>query len=116
MRCVTLAARDNCAIFVSRTSDRSTTAPRALVDKMRKNGFTKGTRRTVALGYECPDLCRRPLHFPIARRRYCRYTCLPSDSFSLTLLSPTTCRAAFQALTLVPSGAPKAVQRRWVTV
>ena len=31
------------------------------------------------------------LHFPIARRRYCHYTCFPSDSFSLALLSPTTC-------------------------
>ena len=31
------------------------------------------------------------LHFPIARRRYCHYTCLPSDLFSLTLLSPTPC-------------------------
>ena len=30
------------------------------------------------------------LHCPIAKRRYCRYTCLPSDSFSLTLLSFTT--------------------------
>ena len=27
---------------------------------MRNNGFTKGTRRTVVLGDECPDLCRRP--------------------------------------------------------
>ena len=41
-------------ICLSRTPARSTTAPRALVDKMRKNGFTKGTRRTVVLGYECP--------------------------------------------------------------
>ena len=31
------------------------------------------------------------LHCSIARRRYCRYICLPSDSLSLTLLSPTTC-------------------------
>ena len=56
------------------------------------------------------------LHFPIARWRYCHYTCLLSDSFSLNLLSPITCRAAFQALTLVPPGVPKVVQRRWVTV
>ena len=38
------------------------------------------------------------LHFPIARRRYCRYTCLSSDSFSLSLLSPTTCSMLAQLL------------------
>ena len=41
-------------ICLSRTLARSTTAPRALVAKMRKNGFTKCTRRTVVLGYACP--------------------------------------------------------------
>ena len=43
------------------------------------------------------------LHFPIARRRYCRYICLPSDSVSLTLLSPTTSRMLAQLFPQPPS-------------
>ena len=43
------------------------------------------------------------LHFPIARRRYYRYTCLPSDSFSLTLLSPTTCSMLAQLFPQPPA-------------
>ena len=57
MRCVTLAA----PLYLSLSHDGPFhPAPRALVDKMRNNGFTKGTRRRVVLGYECADLCRRP--------------------------------------------------------
>ena len=58
--CNTWSPRQLRYICLSRTPARSTTAPLALVDKMRKNGFTKDTRRTVVLGYECPDLGRRP--------------------------------------------------------
>ena len=43
------------------------------------------------------------LHFPIARRRYYRYTCLPSDSFSLTLLSPTICSMLAQLFPQSPA-------------
>ena len=61
MRCVKLAARDSCAIFVSLAHRPVPPQRRGLWwPKWEKNGFTKCTRRTVVLGYECPDLCRRP--------------------------------------------------------
>ena len=56
----TCSASQLCYICLSRTPARFITAPRVSVAKMRKNGFTKGTQRTMVLGYECPDLCRRP--------------------------------------------------------
>ena len=31
------------------------------------------------------------LHFPIARRRYCRYTCLPSDRYTVTSSAAGSC-------------------------
>ena len=43
------------------------------------------------------------LQVPIARRPYCRYTCLPSDSFSLTLLIPTTCSMLVQLFPQPPA-------------
>ena len=61
MRCVTLAARDSCAISVPLAHRPVPPQRRGLWwTKWKKNGFTKGTRRTMVLGYECPDLCRRP--------------------------------------------------------